>query len=121
MPRVTVAPSIGAGTYPTLPVTANAMDLTLVAADVVNKNQAAFNQASMLLLIFQNTHASAAGDVTIESAPDGLNREGDITDYSLAAGEIGFFFARRSGWRQEDGNLYFDGSAATILFGVIKL
>lgn len=121
MARGNVAASAGVGSYPTLPVAANAMDLALTAADPVEKNQAAFDQAAMLLLIFQNTHATDPGDVTIESAPDGLNREGDITDYSLAAGEIGFFFARRNGWRQSDGNLYFDGSAATIKFAVIKL
>lgn len=121
MARSNVAASTGIGSYPTLPVAANAMDLTETAADVANKNQAAFGNATMLLLIFHNTHAANAGDVTIESSPDSLNREGDITDYSLAAGEIGFFFARRNGWRQSDGNLYFDGSDATIKFAVIQL
>jgi hypothetical protein len=120
MPRATITASAGAGTYPTLPVTANSMDLTLTAANIVDKNQAAFDQASMLLLIFQNTDAGAQ-TVTIESAPDGLNREGDITAYSLAAGEVGFFFARRSGWRQSDGYLYFEASAITMKFAVIKL
>lgn len=121
MARANVPASAGVGSYPVTPVAANSMDLTETAADPVNLNQAAFGSASMLLLIFHNTHATNPGDVTIEGAPDGLNRDDVITDYVLQAGEIGFFFARRTGWRQADGNLYFDGSAATIKFAVIAL
>ena len=122
MPRQTIAASTPAGPYPaTLPLTANSADVTMTAADVANKSQAAYGTASALLVLVQNTHASAAGDVTIESSPDGLNREGDINDYVLQAGDIAAFYLPRNGWRQSDGNLYFDGSDATIKFGIIKL
>lgn len=122
MPRQTIAASVPAGPYPAvLPIAVNSADITMTAADVANKSQAAYGAASSLLVLVQNTHASAAGDVSIESAPDGLNREGDITDYVLQAGDIAAFLLPRNGWRQTDGNLYFDGSDATIKFGIIKL
>lgn len=121
MPRTTVNASTPAGPYPVLPLTANVADLTMTAADVANLNQAAFGNANAILLIAQNSHATTPYDVTIESAPDGLNREGDITDYVLQAGDIAAFKLARNGWRQSDGNLYFDGSNAAIKFGIIKL
>jgi hypothetical protein len=122
MARQTIAASTPAGPYPaTLPITANSADVTMTAADVANKSQTAFGVATALLLLVQNTHASAAGDITIESAPDGLNRVGNITDYVLQAGDIAAFYLPRNGWRQSDGNLYFDGSDVTIKFAIIKL
>lgn len=121
MPRAVITPTTLTNGYPTLPVAANSLDVNFQAADAVNLNQAAYGTAAALLLLVWNTHATNPGDFTVESAPDGLNREGDITDYSLAAGEVGAFYAPRSGWRQTDGNLYFDGSASTMKFAVIKL
>lgn len=121
MPRQTIAKSTGVGSYPTLPLVANSADLTLTAADAVNKSQATFGSAGALLVFAINTHATDAQDVTIESAPDTLNREGDITDYSIAAGEVFWFIARRNGWRQADGMLYFDASNAAVKFGVIEV
>src|ERR1051326_3566027 len=98
MARQVIPASTPAGPYPaTLPIATNSADLTMTAADVANKSQAAFGTAAALLVLVQNTHASAAGDVTIESSPDGLNRVGNITDYVLQAGDIASFLLPRNG------------------------
>lgn len=121
MARGTLPKSAGVGSYPLTPVAANSMDLTFTAADPANKNQIAFGNAARLLVLFINTHATDPQDVTIETAPDTLNREGDITDYVLQAGDHGFFIASRNGWRQGDGYLYLDGSDATVKFAAIEI
>lgn len=121
MPRVTIDPTTLTNGYPSLPVAANSLDVDFQAADSVNFNQATYGNASALLVLFWNTHAADAATVTIQSAPDQLNREGDIAAYSIAAGEIAAFYAPRNGWRQTDGYLYFDPSAATVEIAVIQL
>lgn len=121
MPRTTIVPLTILGPYPaTLPVAANALDAVLTAADITNLNQTAFNGPK--LLMFRNSHATIAYTVTITSKADNRNRLGDITAFTLQAGDIGFFrIDTAEGWMQADGMLYFQGSDATILFGVINL
>lgn len=122
MPRTTIAPSAGVGIYPVLPVTADAADLAFAAADVTNKNQIAFGTAANLLLLCWNTNAaSTARTATITSALDTLNRSGDITAYSVGAGEIAYFVIPRNGFRQSDGYLYLEGSNAEMKFAAIQL
>lgn len=118
MPRTAIAPQAGIGSFPVLPIAADAADLSMVAADLANLNQAAYGSYARLMVVVQNSGASPY-TVTFTSAPDALNRTGDISAYSLAAGDIAFFFFERNGWRQSDGNLYFQGSNAAVKFGVI--
>lgn len=121
MPRTPIAAQTPAGSYPVLPLAANALDLAFTASDVANGNSVPFGNRPRLLVLVRNAHAADAGTFTIGSAPDQLNRVGDIDDYSLAAGEVGAFIVERAGWRQSDGNLYLNGSAATIMFSIVGL
>jgi len=100
--------------------TANAADLTFTAADAANFEQTAFTGKE--LIIAYNSDPANPYTVTIESVADAsLGRTGDITTYSLAAGEYGVFGPfTLDGWRQSDGYLYFKASNAAIKFCVIR-
>lgn len=120
MPRTTIAVQVPKGPYPTLQPAADALDMTLTACDTVNKNQTPLSGA--LLLIAQNSHATTPYTITISSVADARNRTGDITTYSLAAGDIAMFLINQAdGWLQADGNLYYEGSNAAVKFALLKI
>jgi hypothetical protein len=119
MARTTLTKTTVAGPWPTLQPAANSLDVTMTAADVANKNQ--FESSGYDLLIVENSDAANPYTFTLTSAADDKNRTGDITTYSLAAGEIGHFLIKNDGWRQSDGYVYLEGSNAAIKFGVIAL
>jgi hypothetical protein len=97
------------------------LTLTELAADATNFQQVAFGTSTQLAIIAHNTGVGAR-TVTVTSVADGLNRTGDITTYSIAAGGIAFLGPfQRNGWMQSDFNLYFAGSHAEVLFAVVKL
>lgn len=57
-----------------------------------------------IVLLVQNTNATTAATVTIESSYDDYGRQGDITAYSITAGEI---YARKflpKGWENAAGS-----------------
>lgn len=110
--------------YPTLPLVADSRDLTLTAmsgASGSNGDQIDFSDFRALLVLIQNSHATNAYTVTFTSATDQFNRTGDISTYSLAAGEIGWFYFERAGWRQSDGMLYLEASNAAVKVAAIGL
>lgn len=109
------------GPYPTLPVTALALDLVWQAADSVNFNQFPLGQGKYLILA-RNVHASSPFTVTFTSVADERKRTGDITTYSIAAGkQIAFLLDNQAGWLQSDGNFYLTGSAASIELCILRL
>lgn len=113
MPRTAITPITPIGPFPALPVAANSLDFAYTAGDAVNGNTIDFGGASRMLVCFQNVNAGAQ-TFTLQSALDSFNREGDITAYSLAAGEFGAFMVTRNGWRQSDNDLYIDVSHADV-------
>lgn len=99
--------------------TANAADLTMTAADVSNKEQV--TATGNELIIAHNTGASTY-TITISSVVDEQGRTGDISAYSLGAGEYAVFGPfGTEGWRQTDGKLYFEASNVAVKFGVVRL
>lgn len=119
MPRVTIAAQTPVGPHPSLPVAANALDLAFTAADATNKQQTPLT--GPVLLLWRNTGVGAR-TVTITSAPDGKKRTGDITAFSVGAGESGgFLISNTEGWLQSDGNLYYEAEHAEVVFAVVKL
>ena len=95
--------------------------LTMTAADVANKEQVA---ASGKEIVIAHNSGAAPHAVTITSkahAPSG--RTGDITTEAIAAGEIRVYGGPfpTNGWRQTDGQLYFEADSAEVKFGVIRL
>lgn len=120
MPRTTLTRTTPLGPYPSLPVSALALDITMTAADTSNLNQ--FVLDGPCLLIVQNT-AGVSGTFTLTSVADDKNRTGDIATYAVAAttGLSVFKIDQTTGWRQSDGYMYLQGSASTIKFGIIRL
>lgn len=118
MARTSITKSTLQGPYPTLPVTANLLDLTFEAADVANKNQ--FAGAGDDILLAWNTGASAY-TVTFTSVADDKKRTGDVTTYSIGAGDIAAFRFKDAGWKQSDGKIYIEAENAAVKFAVAAL
>jgi len=114
MARVLVAAQAAPGAYPV--VSAGSLDVAMQAADTGLGNYAPIVEGKTLILV-QNTDVSAQ-TVTITSVVDAYNRLGNITAYSLAAGDVvllGPFKA--AGWSHGtgiDGGVWLDASNAGI-------
>ena len=118
MARTSVTKSTLQGPYPTLPVTANLLDLAFAAADVSNKNQ--FPGAGDDILLVWNTGESTY-TVTFTSVADDKKRTGDVTTYSVAASVIAAFRFKDAGWKQSDGMIYVEASNVAVKFAVMAL
>jgi len=117
--RTAVTPVTVKGPYPG---TVNAGDLafTFTAADIVNLNS--FAAAGNEVLIVQNTDA-ASQTITLTTKPDGYGRSADIATYSIPAGGFAAFnfHNANNGWIQADNNIYFQASAVTVKFAVLRI
>lgn len=101
------------------PGTVSAGDLHVAptAADVANGNSFVVSAGDRVYV--QNTHASSAFTFTLTSTVDERLRKGDITAYSLAAGEIARFdYGDLIGWAQPDGTVQLDATNAAIKYWV---
>ena len=118
MARQTIAKQTPKGPYPSLPVSANALDITFTAAIVADKEQ--FVPGNDTLVLFKNSGVGAA-TFTLTSKADDKNRTGDVTTYSLGAGEVAAFRFKKAGWMQSDGKIYMEASSTDIGYAVIQL
>ena len=120
MARVNVPAQTTPGAYPTLPIGANTRDLTMQAGYVALGNDSTLVDAKTLVIV-QNTD-SGAQTVTFTSVADSpFNRPGDITAYSIGAGELALFGPfKMSGWAHST-KLWIDVSDATVKIAVITL
>lgn len=120
MPRTALTPISILGPYPTLPVSATTLNLTMSAADVANGNS--FLSTGKEILVVQNTD-SGAHTITLGSIADALKRTGDITSYSVGAGLIAAFnfTGLNGGWVQTDGTINVNANDVSIKFAVIRL
>ena len=114
MARTALTKTIAPGSFPTAGVVA-----TFAAADVVNKNS--FVMTSKEILLVKNAHATNPQTVTINSVADEMGRSGDITTFSIAAGDTAVFgpFKDKTGWAQSGGVMYLEGSTTDITFCVL--
>jgi hypothetical protein len=91
----------------------------MAAADASNKNQ--FSSGGNDLVIVHNSGVSTR-TVTINSVVDPYGRTGDITAYSLAAGDYAVFGPfKQAGWMQTTGKIHIEASHADVLIGVVAL
>jgi hypothetical protein len=117
--RLTLTPVVPKGSYPTLPITADSADVVFNVAGTYTDGEGWANTGREVLMV-QNSGASPY-TVTITSVAY-LGRVGDITTYSLAAGEFAIFGPfDPKGWNQADGQVYVAGSNALVKFAVIQL
>lgn len=92
---------------------ANALDATFTAIDVGNGNRTLNN--GQLMLIFVNSHETNAYTVTVTSVADQNGRTGDITAYSLAAGEYAIVGPLKTeGWTQTTGYVHYTAENAAV-------
>ena len=95
-------------------------DHVFVAADVANKNEVVLTGREFVLA--QNSGATPR-TITFTSVIDDLNRYGDITAYSIEAGETAIFgpFPKR-GWAQaSNSKLYFEATHIEVLFAIVVI
>ncbi len=118
MARQTLTKQTPKGPYPALPVSANSLDMTFTAADATNKEQ--FVPGNDTLVVVKN-EGVVARTVTFTSKADEKNRSGDVTAYSLGAGELAMFRFKKAGWMQSDGNIHMEAEHADIKYAVIQL
>lgn len=121
MARTTITPQDLPGAYPALQPAADSRDLAWAAMSGsagANGNQAPLTGRETIL--FRNDDA-APQTVTITSIVDDKNRPGDITAYSIGIGEYAVFGpVAIAGWKQADGNVYFEASAATVFCAILR-
>jgi len=100
---------------------ANLADMVMTAAEASLKNQ--YVCSGNDIVIAHNTNAgSTARTVTVTSSADPYGRTGDITAYSIGAGEFAIFGPfKTTGWIQADGKVYLEASNAEVKFGVVTL
>lgn len=109
------------GPYPSLPVSALALDLAWQAADTTNQNYFPLGTGKYLILA-RNVHATTPYTITLTSSVDERKRTGNISTYSLAAGKVAAFMVdQQVGWIQSDGGFYLEGSNASIEFCILRL
>jgi len=118
--RVLVAAQTTPGAYPALPITANSRDLQMQAGDASLGNYTPLVEAKTLVLL-HNTGAGARTVTFTSQADTPYNRTGDITAYSIGAGEMALFGPFKAiGW-SDGGNLDIDVSHAEVQIAVITL
>lgn len=102
-------------------ISAGGADFTFAAGDVANGNS--FECTGNELIIVQNTGASPY-TFTITSVADEKNRTGDVSAYSLAAGDFAVFGAGLSngrGWKQSNGLVYLAVENASVEIAILRL
>jgi len=118
MARTALVKTAALGAYGDYSV-ANAADLTMAAADTANQNY--FVAAGNDLVVAHNGGAGAL-TITINSVADEYGRTGDVTAYSLGAGEYAIFGPFKiAGWQQSTGRIHLEASGADVKFGVVAL
>lgn len=122
MARLALTPQNAPGSFPALPLAANAADFVFTPAGAQFVDGFSFPWTGRELLLVQNANAGAQ-TVTLNSVADRRrHRSGDITTYSVGIGEFAVFgpFEEADGWRQSDGKIYGAASATDVKLAVIK-
>jgi len=121
MARLALTVQEPCGSYPALPLTAEAEDFTWTTAGADFVEGAGFTMTERELILVRNDNV-AAQTVTVSSMVDAYNRDGDITTYSVGIGEYAMFGPfKKDGWVQADGKLYIAASATDVFFAIIRL
>ena len=118
MPRITVVVNENAKRYPTLPVPVNSLDFAFTAGDSVNGLEYVASGREVVLI--HNTNVGAQ-TFTLLSVMDEFGRKGDITTYSLAAGEFAVLVPPLKGFVNPDGKIYIDLSHNDVHMAVLRV
>ncbi len=118
MPRITHTVQVPLGSIGDYSV-GDAADIAFLAADVANMEQ--FVTTGKEFILARNV-GGGPFLITVSSTNDPFNRTGDITDYSLGAGEFAIFGPfDRTGWKQAGSAfIFFEANNVAIEFAVIR-
>jgi hypothetical protein len=121
MARLALTKNNTLGSYPATPLAINTADVTFTPAGANFADGFSFDATGGDILLIKNGNA-APQTVTLQSMPDAFNRKGDISAYSVGAGEEAVFdFSQIAGWKQADGKVYGSVSAADVSLAVIHM
>ena len=119
MPVTALTAQVTNGAYPALPIGAGTRKLTHVAIDASLGGSVAIIEGKTMVFVF-NT-GGAPHTVTIASVADSFNRPGDITTYSVPAGEVHHFGPfKLAGWSNA-GLLGITVSDVSLEIGILNL
>lgn len=122
MARLALTAKATPGSYPSLPLSANAADFAWTAAGGDFADGFSFPWTGREVLLVRNDNGGAQ-TVTINSLADSRKRRtGDISAYSVGAGEYAVLGPFQSdGWKQSTGLIHGAASAADVMLAVIRL
>lgn len=122
MTRLALSAQLTKGSYPSLPLSANSADVAWTAAGAEFADGFSIPHTGKEILLVRNDNVGPQ-TVTINSLADAKHqRTGDITTYSVGAGEYAVFGPwQADGWRQSTGLVHGAASAADVMLAVIRL
>jgi hypothetical protein len=121
MARLALTKNNTLGSYPVTPLVANSADVTFTAAGAQFADGFSFEATGGDILLVKNGNV-AAQTITLQSMPDAHNRKGDISAYSIGAGEEAVFdFSQIAFWKQADGKVYGSVTATDVSLAVIHM
>lgn len=120
MPRTAFAAQTPKGPYPGT-ISANLLDVTWTAADNPNGHTTTWGPGNRMMILWRNSGAGARTVTVTSTASAAHARTGDVTAFSLGAGEYGAFIVERDGWIQTDGALYHTAEHAEVYVAVLNI
>lgn len=120
MARTAITPVTPLGSYdPYAADAANVVPAAMSGSSGTDGNE--FVASGKDLVLVENTGGSPY-TITFSSVDDPYGRTGDITTYSIGAGEFAVFGAFNVvGWRQTDNNIYFEATNLAVEVVVVAL
>lgn len=118
MPRDVIIVNENTKRYPSLPVAANSLDFAFTPGDAVNGLQ--YQATGREVVLVRNINVGSQ-TFTLLSVADEFGRKGDITTYSLAAGEFAVLIPPLKGFQQADGSVWIDVSHDDVHVAVLRL
>jgi len=120
MPRTAITVNENANRYPAIPPAVNSLDFAFASTSGGNDDGYEFPASGREVVLLRNTDSNPQ-TFTLLSVVDDLNRKGDITAYSLAAGEFAVLVPPLKGFQQADGKIYIDVSDPLVNIAVLRM
>jgi hypothetical protein len=102
-------------------VTAGDLDITFAAMTITDGDE--FQCTGKEIVVIRNDNG-AAQTFAVSSEDDAYGRDGDITDYSLGAGEyavLGVGLTNAAGWKDASSNILITPSSADLKIAVLRM
>jgi hypothetical protein len=121
MARTLVTVNENAKRYPVIQPAVNSLDFAFVSTAGGNDDGYEYAATGREVVLLHNTGVGAALTFTLHSVADEFGRKGDITTYSLGAGEFAVLVPPLKGFQQSDGRIYIEVSDPLVHIAVLRL